>query len=198
MSTPTGILLVVSGPSGSGKTTLCHRLTSESGGRVSYSISCTTRAPRPGEQNGVDYHFLTTDEFGKLLKEGKFLEWAEVHGNIYGTLLSEVEDRLLAGKDVVMDIDVQGAKSIRACTNSVIRKAYVDVFIGVGQEELEARLRGRCTDCEDVINLRLKNSLEENQYRGTYQYSFDSRDRESDYSRFYAIVEEARKKHRID
>ena len=194
MNTKLGILLIVSGPSGSGKTTLCKRLTSESGGQVGYSISCTTRAPRTGEVNGKDYYFLSQDEFTKRRDAGEFLEWAEVHGNFYGTLKQEVEEKLLKGRDVVMDIDVQGAASIRACEDPIIRAAYVDAFINVTQEELEARLRGRCTDCDEVIALRLKNAFEENKYRGLYQYSFDSGTMEEDYARFYSIVETERKK----
>lgn len=194
MNKKSGILLIVSGPSGSGKTTLCQRLTQESAGQVSYSISCTTRSPRPGEEDGVNYYFLSKEEFVRRRDLGEFLEWAEVHGNFYGTLLQEVESKLLVGRDVVMDIDVQGAESIRGCQDSVIRNAYVDVFIGVEQAELENRLRGRCSDSEEVILLRLKNAEDENKCRGKYQYSFDSGDRESDYARFYEIVEKERAK----
>lgn len=192
MSTHTGILLVVSGPSGCGKTTLCKRLTAESNGQVGYSISCTTRTPRSGEEDGKDYYFLTTEEFKQRRDNGEFLEWAEVHGNFYGTLTKEVEDKLLQGKDVVMDIDVQGAASIRQSDDPIINAAYVDVFIGITQEELEARLRGRCTDDEDVIQLRLKNAFEENKYKSLYQHTFDSGSMEEDYSRFHAIVEKER------
>lgn len=189
-----GILLIVSGPSGCGKTTLCRRLTDESQGQVSYSISCTTRQPRSGEVNGVDYHFLSPEDFQRKIQEGNFLEWAEVHGNFYGTLKSEVTDRLSKGLDVIMDIDVQGAASIRQCKDDAIQKAYVDLFINVPQEELRNRLGGRNTDSDEVIAVRLKNALEENEHCPLYQYCFDSSDRETDYFRFKSIVEQERTK----
>ena len=113
-----GTLLVVSGPSGSGKTTLCRRATEN--GLCVYSISCTTRQPRPGEVNGVDYHFLTPSEFAARVEKGDFLEYAEVHGNRYGTLKADILDLLEQGKTVVMDIDVQGAAQVRACREGIL------------------------------------------------------------------------------
>lgn len=181
-----GTLLIVSGPSGSGKTTLCRR--AEKDALTSYSISCTTRQPRPGEQDGVDYHFLTPELFASKVAAGEFLEHATVHGNSYGTLKSDIIELLQAGKNVVMDIDVQGAASIRACQDPIIRKAYADVYIHVPSAELEARLRGRQTDAEDVILLRLKNAAEEDARMGEYQYALVSADRESDYSRFQSLL----------
>ncbi len=181
-----GTLLIVSGPSGSGKTTLCRR--AEKDNLTSYSISCTTRQPRPGEQDGVDYHFLTQEDFAAKVAAGEFLEYATVHGNSYGTLKSDIIDLLLAGKNVVMDIDVQGAASIRNCEDSIIRRAYADVFIHVPPAELEARLRGRQTDAEEVIQLRLRNAAEEDARQGEYQFALVSADRESDYSRFSALL----------
>lgn len=123
----TGILLVVSGPSGSGKTTLCRRLADEE--EAHYSISCTTRAPRDGEVNGKDYHFLDRDDFTKRIQTGNFLEHAEVHGNHYGTLKSEVLNYISKGVDVVMDIDVQGATLVRACEDPEIQTALTDLFV---------------------------------------------------------------------
>lgn len=181
-----GTLLIVSGPSGSGKTTLCRR--AEAAGLTSYSISCTTRAPRPGEQDGVDYHFLTPETFAAKVQAGEFLEYATVHGNAYGTLKADIEKLLLAGKNVVMDIDVQGAASIRACTDEIIRKAYADVYIHVPAAELEARLRGRQTDAEEVIQLRLRNAAMEDARQGEYQFALVSADKESDYARFTALL----------
>ena len=181
-----GTLLIVSGPSGSGKTTLCRR--AEAAGLTSYSISCTTRAPRPGEQDGGDYYFLTPESFAAKVAAGEFLEHACVHGNSYGTLRSEVVRRLQAGETVVMDIDVQGAASIRACADATIRRAYADVYIHVPPAELEARLRGRSTDSEDTIRLRLHNAAAEDARRGEYQYLLTSGDREQDYARFVALL----------
>ena len=181
-----GSLLIVSGPSGSGKTTLCRR--AEAAGLTSYSISCTTRQPRPGEQDGVDYHFLTPEVFAAKVAAGEFLEHATVHGNSYGTLKADIIDLLQQGKNVVMDIDVQGAASIRVCDDAIIRRAYADVYIHVPSTELEARLRGRQTDSEEVIQLRLHNAAEEDARQGEYMYSLVSGDREADYSRFLALL----------
>ena len=181
-----GTLLIVSGPSGSGKTTLCRR--AEAAGLTGYSISCTTRSPRPGEQDGVDYHFLTPGTFAAKVQNGEFLEHATVHGNSYGTLKADIIELLQAGKNVVMDIDVQGAASIRACDDAIIRRAYADVYIHVPSAELEARLRGRQTDAEEVIALRLHNAAMEDARMGEYQYVLVSGDREHDYARFTTLL----------
>lgn len=181
-----GTLLIVSGASGSGKTTLCRR--AEAAGLTAYSISCTTRAPRPGEKDGVDYYFLTPEEFAAKVAAGEFLEHACVHGNSYGTLRSEVVRLLESGQHVVMDIDVQGAASIRSCDDPTIRRAYADVYIHVPAAELEARLRGRQTDSEDTIRLRLHNAAMEDARQGEYQYCLISGDREQDYARFVALL----------
>ena len=181
-----GTLLIVSGPSGSGKTTLCRR--AEKDGLTAYSISCTTRQPRPGEQDGVDYHFLSPECFAEKVKAGEFLEHATVHGNSYGTLKSDIISLLQQGKNVVMDIDVQGAASIRACDDATISQAYADVYIHVPSDELESRLRGRQTDAEEVILLRLKNAAEEDARMGEYQFTLISADRESDYTRFTSLL----------
>jgi guanylate kinase len=187
MSARTGMLLVVSGPSGSGKTTLCRRLADS--GEVRYSISCTTRKPRPGEVDGRDYHFLERSDFEKRLAAGEFLEHAEVHGHFYGSLKSEVVTHLAAGVDVVMDIDVQGAEQIRNCADPVIRRAFVDLFVmPPDEEELRARLSGRGTDNAETIALRMANALDEMRHWKTYAYVLLSSTREEDYARFLALV----------
>jgi len=187
MSARTGILLLVSGPSGSGKTTLCRRLAEEREAR--YSISCTTRAPRPGETDGRDYHFLTRDEFERRVAAGEFLEHAEVHGNRYGTLKSEVLGHLAAGTDIVMDIDVQGAAQVRACDDEAIHAALVDLFVmPPSEEELRARLTGRGTDSDDVIALRMANSLDEMRHWPEYTFRLLSGTHEDDYLRFKALL----------
>jgi guanylate kinase len=187
MSARTGILLLVSGPSGSGKTTLCRRLAEEREAR--YSISCTTRAPRPGETDGRDYHFLTRNEFERRVAAGEFLEHAEVHGNRYGTLKSEVLGHLAAGTDIVMDIDVQGAAQVRACDDEAIHTALVDLFVMPPSEaELRARLTGRGTDSEDVIALRMANSLDEMRHWPEYTFRLVSGTHEEDYLRFKALL----------
>lgn len=183
----TGILLLVSGPSGSGKTTLCRRLADEK--EAHYSISCTTRAPREGEVDGRDYHFLDRADFTDRIEAGDFLEHAEVHGNHYGTLKSEVRDYISKGADVVMDIDVQGAILVRACEDSDIQTALTELFVmPPSEEELRARLTGRGTDAEDVIALRMKNALDEMKHWPSYTYRLISSTREEDYLNFKSLV----------
>ncbi len=187
MSARTGILLVVSGPSGSGKTTLCRRLAES--GEAHYSISCTTRAPRPGEVNGKDYHFLTLQDFQQRLDAGDFLENAVVHENLYGSLKSEVIAFLQAGTDVVMDIDVQGADQIRSCQDPEIQRAFVDLFVmPPSEEELRTRLSGRGTDSEEIIALRMANALDEMKNWNRYAYCLLSTTKESDYAKFQSLV----------
>jgi guanylate kinase len=187
MSQRTGILLVVSGPSGSGKTTLCRRLADE--GEARYSISCTTRAARQGETDGLDYHFLSRESFVAKRDAGEFLESAEVHGNLYGTLKSEVTGHLENGRDVVMDLDVQGAAQVRACGDAMVRAAAVDIFVMPQDErELLARLSGRGTDSAEVIDLRMRNALDEISHWPEYTYRLLSGSQEDDYARFKALV----------
>ena len=187
MSQRTGILLVVSGPSGSGKTTLCRRLAGEN--EAHYSISCTTRSPRPGETNGQDYHFLTREQFLAKRENGEFLESAEVHGNLYGTLRSEVIQYLQGGQDVVMDLDVQGAELVRKCEDASIRQSLVDLFVMLADEqELLKRLSGRGTDSAEVIALRMKNAIEETRHWPEYTYRLLSGTQEEDYTRFKSLI----------
>lgn len=187
MSQRTGILLVVSGPSGSGKTTLCRRLAGEN--EAHYSISCTTRSPRPGEIDGKDYHFLSREQFLTKRQNGEFLESAEVHGNLYGTLRSEVVRYLAVGRDVVMDLDVQGAGLVRKCEDSSIRTALVDLFVmPANEEELFKRLSGRGTDSAEVIELRMKNAIEETRHWPEYTYRLISGTQEEDYTRFKSLI----------
>jgi len=187
MSGRFGILLVVSGPSGSGKTTLCRKMAEM--GEVHYSISCTTREPRPGEVNGRDYHFLDRADFQKRLDAGDFLEHATVHGNFYGSLKSEVLSYLESGVDVVMDIDVQGADQVRACEQAEIKRSFVDLFVmPPSEDELRARLSARGTDADAVIELRMKSALGEMKHWPKYQYLLSSAGREEDFRRFHSLV----------
>lgn len=187
MSTRTGILYLVSGPSGSGKTTLCRRLSNED--EASYAISCTTRSPRSGEENGKDYFFLSVPEFQEKISACEFLEHAEVHGNFYGTLLSEVLNKLAAGIDVVMDIDVQGAALVRESNHPIIQQALVDIFImPPNAEELRKRLTGRGTDSKEIIDTRMKNSLEEMKHWPKYSFRIVSGSHEEDYAFFKALL----------
>ncbi|MEM0898233.1 MAG: guanylate kinase [Verrucomicrobiota bacterium] len=183
-----GILVVVSGPSGAGKTTLCERLCVDDP-QVVHSISCTTREPREGEQNGTAYFFLSVEDFRAKADAGEFLEHAVVHGNYYGTLLGWVREKLEAGIDVVMDIDVQGAAQIRNHPDPFIAKCRTDLFIYLPEEEVLARLEGRGSENEAQLQTRLNNAREELSHWPLYQYVIPSRSRDEDYARFRAIVE---------
>lgn len=182
-----GILYLVSGPSGSGKTTLCKRL-SEAGECV-YATSCTTRPPRPGEEDGTDYFFLSSSEFQQKIQRNELLEYAEVHGNYYGTLYSEVLEKIRQGTDVVMDIDVQGAAQVRASGDPIIEQALVDLFVMPPDEaELLRRLTGRGTDSEEVIQERMRNSLDEMKHWPLYTYRILSASMDDDYKSFEALL----------
>lgn len=192
------LLVVVSAPSGAGKSTLCNRLVERFPG-MTYSVSCTTRAPRGDEQDGVHYHFLSRDEFLRRADDGEFLEYAEVHGNFYGTLKSTVRDALETGHDLLMDIDVQGAAQIRdACAalseDDPLRKRFVDVFIAPPSfEELERRLRDRATDCDEVIAKRLRNAEEEMAQRDAYAHCLINDRLDEALEQFVHIICEERK-----
>ena len=151
-----GIILVLCAPSGTGKTTLTKRLLKEFP-RFAFSISSTTRAPREGEQDGKDYHFISKERFHDLREEGYFAEWAEVHGNYYGTPKQETLEMLAAGKDVLFDIDVQGASQLRG---NLKQGCYVFI-LPPSRAELEHRLRGRGTDDEQTIMKRIANAEKE-------------------------------------
>jgi guanylate kinase len=153
----TGNLIVLSGPSGVGKSTLVGEVR-QAMPELEFSISCTTRKPRPGEQDGREYYFLTPEEFEKRSQAGGFVEEARVFANRYGTLKSEVLDRVRRGADVVLDIDVQGAAQIRRAAEKDPEIAAAAVFVLIvppSLELLEARLRRRATDSEEQLALRI-------------------------------------------
>jgi guanylate kinase len=160
------LLIVVSAPSGAGKSTLCDRLI-KAFPQLVYSVSCTTRAPRGEEKDGVHYYFLSRREFKERIRNREFLEYAKVHGNYYGTLEDTVLYSMEEGHHVLLDIDVQGARQIREALvrfdpRHPIRNGFTDIFIEPpSMEELERRLRGRGTDDEKVIQKRLKNAESE-------------------------------------
>lgn len=159
-----GLLFVVSGPSGAGKGTICKRLKDKF--NIDLSVSMTTREPRPGEVEGVSYHYVSKDEFTKVLDEGGFLEYALVFKNYYGTPKEAVMQSLKKGRDVVLEIDIQGAMQIR--------KTYPDaVFIFIlppSMSELRKRITGRGSETEDAINMRLGKALKEVSYIDKYDY----------------------------
>ena len=155
-----GILFVVSAPSGAGKTTLCSALRQTHD--FVYSVSCTTRTPRPGEVHGEDYYFLTEAQFREFVAAGAFLEHAEVHGNFYGTLRENVLVHLRQGVDVLIDIDTNGAAQIRSSADAMIQGALADVFImPPNLEELRRRLLKRGTENESQVARRLDDAARE-------------------------------------
>ncbi len=187
-----GCLLVVSGPSGSGKTSLV-RLALERLDRLAFSVSRTSRAPRGGEQNGVDYCFVSRERFLEAVDQGCFLEHAEVHGNLYGTARETVEQLVLGGTDVLLDIDVQGAEQVRRRLEQGALFEAVTVFvIPPDRGELERRLRQRKTDSEETIRTRLKNSLDEIARAGEFDHVLINGDLEDCYRQFACIVTAAR------
>lgn len=189
-----GILCVVSGPSGSGKTTLCRALSDEDP-LCSYAISCTTRPMREGEVDGRDYHFLSEEDFLARVEKGDLLEHARVHGHLYGTLKSSVFEQVENGRDVLMDIDVQGAASIRENPDPGIQASLVDVFVmPPSQEELEARLGDRGTESEESFALRMANARAEMEQSGKYAYTMVSGTREEDLRQLRSIIHEERKR----
>jgi guanylate kinase len=182
-----GILFVVSAPSGAGKTTLCNALRQTKD--FVYSVSCTTREARPGEIDGEDYYFLSKEEFARRVKDGEFLEYATVHGHSYGTLRSTVLNHLNQGVDVLLDIDIQGAAAIRACTDPQIIDALADAFImPPSLDELHHRLIKRATESQDQIEMRLRNAAAEMKNWRLYRYSIISGSVEEDLQKFRAIM----------
>lgn len=186
-----GLLVIVSGPSGTGKTTLCRQVCD--GGQAVFSVSCTTRPPRPGEVDGRDYFFLNEADFLARVGRGELFEHARVHGRWYGTLKSYVYDNLRRGIDVFMDIDVQGAAQVRACQDELVRRCLTDIFVmPPSLEELRTRLSGRGTEDSAALDLRLQNAGAELEHWREYRYNLVSASREEDTRRFRAILEAER------
>ncbi len=182
-----GILFVVSAPSGTGKSTLCQNMRQTPD--LHYSVSCTTRRPRPGEIDGEDYYFLSEETFIKMVEQGEMLEHARVHNNYYGTIKKYVLDILDRGVDVLLDIDVQGAATIRNNPDPRIRSALVDVFImPPTMTELERRLRKRGTESEEEIQRRLQTGQYEMSQWPLFRYTILSSSTEEDLQKFRAIV----------
>ena len=161
-----GAILIISGPSGCGKSTLLKNVYKEIGDYY-FSISTTTRAPRDGEIDGVDYIFSTKEDFEEDIKFGHFLEWAEVHGNYYGTSLKPIKKALKKGKLVIFDIDVQGHEIVRKKLNDIVTSVFITT---PNLKELENRLTSRGTDSKDVIDRRIENAKQEIKYFQKYDY----------------------------
>ena len=176
-------MVVLSGPSGVGKSSFVQELLS-AGLDLKYSVSATTRARRPDEGEGSDYFYLGREEFRRRVEAGEFVEWAEVHGELYGTLRSETERWLKVGKNVLLDIDVQGGRAVRG--------VYPDgVFIFVlppSLSSLEERLRGRGTDSEERIRLRLENARREMALVSEYEYAIVNDDLKTAFRQIASVI----------
>jgi guanylate kinase len=186
-----GILFVISAPSGGGKTTLVEALRRTPG--FVYSVSCTTRPPRAGEIEGEDYQFLSEANFLARVEAGEFLEHARVHGYRYGTLRQSIVTNLQKGLDVLIDIDTQGAATIRSCGDRFIQQAMVDVFIMPPDlDELRRRLTKRGTETPAQIEGRLTQAAHEMKLWRDYRYTIISQSVEKDLEKFRHIIEAER------
>jgi len=177
-----GQLYVVSGPSGAGKGSICRVLLDETD--ISLSISVTTRIPRPEEKDGVNYYFVTRDEFERMIDEGGFFEYAEVYGNYYGTPMQAVIDRLRDGADVILEIESKGAFQIKARYPDVILIFVLPPSLA----ELRHRLTGRGSETEDVIDLRMSETIREIEQIEEYDYYVVNRDISEAVARIKAII----------
>ena len=178
-----GILLVVSSPSGAGKTTLCKRLRAEFPG-LGFSISYTTRPPRPGETDGVEYRFVQQSDFQDMIARDELAEYAMVHGHMYGTPARRIEEGLARGEDLLFDIDYQGGRQLRASFHSDVVLVFI---VPPSLDELERRLRVRGTDSEDVIQRRLRVAREELRHYAEYDYLVMNDDLERAYDALRAV-----------
>ena len=186
METPTrrGLLIVLSSPSGAGKTTISRKLM-EADPTITMSISATTRAPRPGEEDGKDYHFVTDEAFQHLVDEGELAEWAYVFDHRYGSPKEPIKEALRAGRDILFDIDWQGTQQLR----SAFGNDLVSIFIlPPSMEELDRRLRSRQTDSEEVILGRMRRAAGEIGHWGEYDYVLVNENVEDCLSEVKAIV----------
>jgi guanylate kinase len=187
-----GTLFIISAPSGTGKTTILRK-TIAALENVVFSVSHTSRSPRAGEQEGVDYFFIDKETFEAMRQQHLFLEWAEVHGNLYGTSSSTIQAATVKGLDIILDIDVQGARQLRE------KPGYRGVFIFIAPpslEELKRRLTGRSTETDAVIARRLANAKEEMQSIGAYDYVIvnDTVDQAVEVLKSIIIAERSRKR----
>jgi len=189
MSSDRGILVIISSPSGAGKTTLARRLLSEFDA-MGFSVSYTTRAPRPNEVDGVDYCFVDDSNFDAMIERGEFSEWAHVHGNRYGTSRAAVEQALVEGRDVVFDVDGQGGRALNA---QFPDDALMVFILPPSLETLQRRLKGRATDAPDVIERRLRKAIDEFAYHREYEHRIVNDDLDAAYALLRAIYQRRRR-----
>ncbi len=186
-----GFLVILSSPSGGGKTTLRKEILHKNPS-LYYSVSCTTRPPREGEEEGKDYIFLPEEEFRKKIEQGEFLEWATVHGYLYGTLKETVEEKLREGKIVLLDIDVQGARKLR----KIFPESVYIFILPPSWEELERRLKRRRTESPPKIKERLKIAQWEIRFYTDYDYLIINDKVEKAVEEILCIIEAEKRKMR--
>ena len=192
IETPTddfALFMIIAGPAGSGKSTLCERLIQEYSS-IERVVTCTTRAPRQGEVDGEDYHFLSKEDFDKKVEEDAFLEWAKVHDNFYGNLKSTVQEKLEDHIDLVMNIDVQGVRNYKKAAegNELIKQRLVTVFVTPPSfDNLRQRLRMR-GDVDADIDRRMQTAEAEVKHWGEFDYAFVSQSKDHDFEVIKSIL----------
>ena len=186
-------IIALSGPAAVGKTTICDRLIREFGPRLKRLVTATTRPPRTGEAYGVDYFFLSTKEFQKKLSDDSFLEHENIHGNMYGILKETILDAQAEEINLLLNIDVNGASSLRnfCSENSILKGQLITIFLKPSSmDQLVLRIQERASESAEQMRLRLDNAEEEVRRAGEFDYVLKSRDKESDYQRVKDLYEE--------
>lgn len=183
-----GKLFVISAPSGAGKSTVLSCVRKRIG-NLDFSISCTTRSPRAGEAHGSHYHFVKRSLFEAMIDDGAFLEWAEVHGELYGTPKAPIEKAIAKGTDVILDIDVQGGMVIK----KICPEAITIFLLPPSLDELKSRLGGRATDSPEQIRLRLANAEEEMRFASSYDHRVVNDEVDQACIEICSLIEDARK-----
>jgi guanylate kinase len=183
-----GLLIVLSSPSGAGKTTI-SRMLLESDGDIMMSISATTRPMRPGEVEGIDYHFVDDPEFDRMVEDGEFAEWAYVFDHRYGSPKEPIKEALKVGHDILFDIDWQGTQQLRGAFGTDLVRIFV---LPPSMQELERRLRSRGTDSEDVIESRMRRAASEIGHWGEYDYVLINEDMDSCLDEVRTIIDAER------
>jgi guanylate kinase len=181
---PSPLILIICGPAGSGKTTLCDRLLGEFPDKIERIVTTTSRQPRPGEVDGIDYHFLDPESFARRIEEGAFIEWAMVHGRYYGSQKKHILRQLENGRDLILNIDIQGAKTFRnePSINSRLEGGLHTIFIKpVSLDQIRERLKGR-GESEAEIERRLKSAREELREVNSFDHVIVSGTRDADYA----------------
>ncbi len=192
-----GILFIVSAPSGAGKTTLC-RMTVDYFSDLMHSISYTTRPPREGELDKADYHFISNLAFQQMIDRGEFLEWAEVHGNRYGTSLNDIQSLLKNGLDIILDIDVQGARQVKKQLSANSGQSAVFIFVlPPSLEACEQRIRNRGKDNQETILSRLENAKSEIKEHVWYDYLIINENIEDAFQKLKSIIMAERSRREI-